>query len=221
MIAVAGYSFSWILLTRYARALRDVGLSVGEPPARRGFPPSVFTALPQLFERAGNNHLGSITAFYSVLVEDEELADPIAEETRSLFDGHIVLSREIAARNQFPAIDVLASTSRVMATVAAPDQLAAAGTLRSCLAKYQEIELLLQIGEFEAGKDADADLAVGKIGDIRKFSLPTQRCDPSSRAFARSARRAVPMNGAGLRVLMRLGHSHLDRLQQVRTVMSR
>jgi flagellar biosynthesis/type III secretory pathway ATPase len=100
-------------VTRFARALRDVGLAVGEPPARRGYPPSVFAALPRLFERTGNNDKGSITAFYTVLLEDEE-SDPIGEEVRSILDGYVYLSRKLAAASHFPAIDVLASASRVM-----------------------------------------------------------------------------------------------------------
>jgi ATP synthase in type III secretion protein N len=122
-------------VTRFARALRDVGLAVGEPPARRGYPPSVFSALPRLFERTGNNELGSVTAFYTVLLEDEE-GDPIGEEVRSILDGHIYLSRKLAAANHFPAIDVLASASRVMARVTQPAHLRAAGLLRRHLAEH-------------------------------------------------------------------------------------
>ncbi|HWM70636.1 MAG: synthase in type secretion protein [Gammaproteobacteria bacterium] len=155
-------------VTRFARALRDVGLAVGEPPARRGYPPSVFSALPRLFERTGNNDRGSITAFYTVLLEDEE-GDPIGEEVRSILDGHVYLSRKLAAANHFPAIDVLASASRVMPRVAQPAHLRAAGLLRKHLAKYQDIELLLQIGEYKRGSDADADEAIRNIPVIRKL----------------------------------------------------
>jgi type III secretion protein N (ATPase) len=155
-------------VTRFARALRDVGLAVGEPPARRGYPPSVFSALPRLFERTGNNDRGSITAFYTVLLEDEE-GDPIGEEVRSILDGHVYLSRKLAAANHFPAIDVLASASRVMPRVAQPSHLRAAGLLRKHLAKYQDIELLLQIGEYKRGSDADADEAIRNIPVIRKL----------------------------------------------------
>ncbi|MGO4777954.1 EscN/YscN/HrcN family type III secretion system ATPase, partial [Lysobacter sp. 2RAB21] len=105
-------------VTRFARALRDVGLAIGEPPARRGFPPSVFSAMPRLFERAGNNDKGSITAFYTVLMEGEDGDDPVAEEVRSILDGHIVLSRKLAAAYHYPAIDVLTSLSRTMPRVA-------------------------------------------------------------------------------------------------------
>jgi type III secretion protein N (ATPase) len=156
-------------VTRFARALRDVGLAVGEPPARRGFPPSVFSALPRLFERAGNNDKGSITAFYTVLAEDEDGNDPIVEEVRSILDGHIVLSRKLAAAYHYPAIDVLASLSRVMPRVVDEPHQRAAGQLRKVLAKYQDIELLLQLGEYKRGTDPDADLAIEKIGPMRQL----------------------------------------------------
>jgi type III secretion protein N (ATPase) len=155
-------------VTRFARALRDVGLAVGEPPARRGYPPSVFSALPRLFERTGNNDRGSITAFYTILLEDEE-GDPIGEEVRSILDGHIYLSRKLAAANNYPAIDVLASASRVMSRVAQPPHLRAAALLRKHLAKYQDVELLLQIGEYKKGSDAEADEAIRVIPAIRKL----------------------------------------------------
>ena len=156
-------------VTRFARALRDVGLAVGEPPARRGFPPSVFSALPRLFERAGNNDKGSITAFYTVLAEDEDGGDPIVEEVRSILDGHIVLSRKLAAAYHYPAIDVLTSLSRTMPRVVDETHLRSAGKLRKLLAKYQDIELLLQLGEYKRGTDPDADAAIEKIGAIRKL----------------------------------------------------
>jgi len=156
-------------VTRFARALRDVGLSIGEPPARRGYPPSVFTVLPQVFERAGNNDKGSITAFYSVLVEEEEVADPIAEEVRSILDGHIYLSRKLAGANHFPAIDVSASASRLMPRVAAPEHLQDAGVLRKRLAKYQDIELLIQLGEYKPGGDPEADQAIKCMPAIRRL----------------------------------------------------
>ncbi|GHD73482.1 EscN/YscN/HrcN family type III secretion system ATPase [Luteimonas padinae] len=156
-------------VTRFARALRDVGLAVGEPPARRGFPPSVFSALPRLFERAGNNDKGSITAFYTVLAEDEDGGDPIVEEVRSILDGHIVLSRKLAAAYHYPAIDVLVSLSRTMPRVVDQTHLRGAGQLRKLLAKYQDIELLIQLGEYKRGTDPDADAAIEKIGAIRKL----------------------------------------------------
>ncbi|MBS1064103.1 FliI/YscN family ATPase [Gluconobacter wancherniae] len=155
-------------VTRYARALREIGLAAGEPPTRRGFPPSVFAALPQLMERAGMGVRGSITAFYTVLVEDG-MDDPIAEETRGILDGHVILSRALAAAGHYPAIDVLTSRSRVMSLVTDPRHQAAATKIRSLWAKYQEIEFLLQVGEYKPGGDALADEAIAKIGALRGF----------------------------------------------------
>jgi ATP synthase in type III secretion protein N len=150
-------------VTRYARALREIGLAVGEPAVRRGFPPSVFAELPRLFERAGNDARGSITAFYTVLAEDEDGADPVAEEVRSILDGHIVLSRALAAAGHWPAIDVLASASRVFGRVTAPKHRDAAMRLRALLAKHTEIKFLLQVGEYKAGSDLLADQAIERM----------------------------------------------------------
>jgi ATP synthase in type III secretion protein N len=155
-------------VTRFARALRDVGLAVGEPPARRGYPPSVFSALPTLFERTGNNERGSITAFYTVLLEDDE-GDPIGDEVRSILDGHIYLSKKLSAAHHFPAIDVLASASRTMPRVVSREHLSAAGVLRKRLAKYQEIELLVQLGEYKSGADPEGDIAIRSIAGIRSL----------------------------------------------------
>lgn len=153
-------------VTRYARALREIGLSIGEPPVRRGFPPSVFAELPRLFERAGNDSHGSITAFYTVLLEDEDNSDPIAEEVRSILDGHIVLSRQLGQANHYPAIDVLASVSRVFTRVAAADHQKAAGHVRALMSKYAEIKFLLQVGEYKPGSDPIADEAISKQAAI-------------------------------------------------------
>jgi ATP synthase in type III secretion protein N len=153
--------------TRYARALRDIGLAIGEPPARRGFPPSVFSDMPKLFERAGNNQHGSITAFYTVLVEDEDSTDPVGEEVRSILDGHIVLTRKLAQQYHYPAIDILASASRVMQRVTPSVHQQSAGMLRKYLAKYNEIEVLLQLGEYKSGQDEDADIAIDRIEGMR------------------------------------------------------
>lgn len=156
-------------LTRFARALREIGLARGEPPARRGFPPSVFAEIPRLLERAGMGARGSITALYTVLAEDETGGDPIAEEVRGILDGHMILSRRIAAKNQYPAIDVLGSLSRVMTQVVPREHQQAAGRLRAMLAKHEEIETLLQVGEYSRGNDAAGDEAIDKIADIRTF----------------------------------------------------
>jgi len=156
-------------LTRFARAQREIGLAAGEPPARRGFPPSVFAEIPRLLERAGMGARGSITALYTILYEDESGNDPIAEEVRGILDGHMILSRKIAARNQYPAIDVLGSLSRVMSQVVPKEHRDAAGKFRKLMAKYEEIEPLLQMGEYTPGNDPLADEAVQKIEVIRDF----------------------------------------------------
>ncbi len=156
-------------VTRFARALREIGLAAGEPPTRRGFPPSVFATLPRLMERVGMGSRGSITALYTVLVEGDDMTEPIADETRSILDGHIILSRKLAASNHYPAIDILASVSRVMNMVADPDHKQIAGRLRELMAKYQEVELLVKIGEYKRGADALADQAIDRIDGIRRF----------------------------------------------------
>jgi type III secretion protein N (ATPase) len=170
-------------ITRFARALRDVGLTAGEPPTRRGFPPSVFSTLPQVLERAGNGATGSITAFYTVLLEDEDTADPVGEEVRSILDGHLVLSRKLAAANHYPAIDVLQSVSRVMDRIVDAEHRQAAGSARRLLAKYREIEVLLQMGEYQRGADRDADAAVSCAPRIEQHLC--QRVDESA-SFADS-----------------------------------
>jgi type III secretion protein N (ATPase) len=156
-------------LTRFARAQREIGLASGEPPTRRSYPPSIFSMLPQLLERAGQGKTGSITAIYSVLTEGDEENDPIAEEVRSILDGHIVLSRKLASGNHYPAIDVLASISRVMPLVASRAHRDTAAAFRSLLAKFQEMELLVQIGEYRAGSDAQADRAIGMRAAMLDF----------------------------------------------------
>jgi ATP synthase in type III secretion protein N len=155
--------------TRYARALREIGLASGEPPTRRGYPPSVFAELPRLLERSGNGEGGTMTAFYTVLMEDEETADPIAEEIRSILDGHLVLSRKLAAAGQYPAIDPKNSLSRVMSRVTTPEHQAAAERVRGWIAKYDEVELLLQVGEYRAGNDPATDLAIERHQQIVDF----------------------------------------------------
>ncbi|WP_263772548.1 FliI/YscN family ATPase [Propionivibrio soli] len=156
-------------LTRFARAQREIGLASGEPPTRRSYPPSIFSMLPQLLERAGQGGAGAITAIYSVLTEGDEENDPIAEEVRSIVDGHIVLSRKLAAANHFPAIDVLESVSRVMPQVTGAAHREAAAKARALLAKYQEVELLVQIGEYRAGTDELADRAIAVRPSLQDF----------------------------------------------------
>jgi type III secretion protein N (ATPase) len=156
-------------VTRFARAQREIGLAAGEPPTRRGYPPSVFATLPKLMERVGMNDKGSITALYTVLVEGDDMTEPIADETRSILDGHIVLSRALASANHYPAIDVLASASRVQNNVIGAEHKQAAGRMRELMAKYADVELLVKIGEYKAGSDKVADEAIAKIDSIRDF----------------------------------------------------
>lgn len=157
-------------LTRYARALRDVGLAMGEPSTRSGFPPSVFSELPQLLERAGSNDKGAITAFYTMLVEDDEELDPIAEETVSILDGHIVLSRRLAMQAHYPAVDVLASVSRCMPSLVGADHSAAAARARELMGKYRSLELILQMGEYEPGNDPEADIALAAMPQLLELT---------------------------------------------------
>ncbi|MFJ3007439.1 FliI/YscN family ATPase [Pseudomonas fluorescens] len=156
-------------LTRFARAQREIGLAVGEPPTRRGYPPSLFSALPRLLERAGPGGRGSISALYTVLTEGDAAMDPVAEEVRSILDGHVVLTAELAQRNYFPAIDVLRSRSRLMNLVTGDEQRYLAGRIRELLARYAEIELLIRIGEYSAGNDPLSDEAIARHAAIEQF----------------------------------------------------
>jgi type III secretion protein N (ATPase) len=148
-------------LTRFARAQREIGLASNEPPGRLGYPPSVYAALPRLIERAGNRPDGAITAIYTVLTETEH-ADPIADEARSLLDAHIVLSGKLAERGQFPAVDVIASLSRLMPVVTHASHRCDAELARTLLSRYSDLEWLLSLGEYEPGHDATADEAVAR-----------------------------------------------------------
>ena len=157
-------------VTRVARAIREIGLAAGEPPVRRGFPPSTFAILPQLVERAGRDPNGSITAFYTVLVEgDDDNADPVADEVRSLLDGHIILSRKLAGAGHFPAIDVLTSKSRIMDAVVSEVHTKAARDVVAMLSKLEEVEFLVQVGEYKEGSDPAADRALAKRDAINEI----------------------------------------------------
>jgi len=155
--------------TRYARALRDVALSAGEPPARRGFPASVFEALPHLVERPGNTGQGSITAFYTVLLEDDTDPDPVGEEVKSLLDGHIHLSGRLAQRGHFPAIDILRSASRLFPQLASAEQSEAASRLRSLMGRLEDLQLLRDIGEYRPGAQREQDDAVAREPRLNAF----------------------------------------------------
>lgn len=149
--------------TRFAMAMREVGLAIGEPPTTKGYTPSVFAALPKLLERTGNFTEGSITGLYTVLVEGDDFNEPISDAMRSILDGHIVLSRDLAARNIYPPIDILASASRVMTDVADERHLKLAGQFKETLATYRQSEDLINIGAYKAGSNAGIDFAIRKI----------------------------------------------------------
>lgn len=156
-------------VTRFAMAQREVGLTIGEPPATRGYTPSVFAMLPRLLERAGTSNTGSITGIYTVLVDGDDMNEPIADAVRSILDGHIVLSRSIAAQNHFPAIDVLSSVSRVMNEVVDKEHLTASQQMRSLMAVYKDAEDLIHIGAYVKGSSAKIDEAIKKIDAINDF----------------------------------------------------
>ena len=156
-------------VTRYAMAQREIGLAVGEPPTTKGYPPSVFGMLAQLLERPGSSPHGTITAFFSVLVEADDMNDPIGDSVRSILDGHIVLSRELAEANHYPAIDVLMSISRLMSEVATPKQAEWAGKLKELLSVYRRAEDLVNVGAYVAGSNPRIDEALKKIEAIREF----------------------------------------------------
>jgi flagellum-specific ATP synthase len=157
-------------ITRFAMAQREVGLAVGEPPTTKGYTPSVFALLPKLLERAGTTaHQGSITGLYSILVEADDMNEPIADSCRAILDGHVVLSRELAAQNHYPAIDVLNSVSRVMRDVVSPEQTAAAGKIRSVLATYKSVEDLISIGAYVKGSNPKVDEALKRLEAVQIF----------------------------------------------------
>jgi flagellum-specific ATP synthase len=156
-------------VTRFAMAQREVGLAIGEPTTTRGYTPSVFAALPKLLERAGTSETGTITALYSVLVDGDDLNEPVADAVRAILDGHIVLSRKLASANQFPAVDVLASVSRVMPDVVSEAHFAAASKVRDLMATYREAEDLINIGAYVAGSNPRVDLAIARNETIRSF----------------------------------------------------
>ena len=156
-------------VTRIAMAQREVGLAIGEPPATRGYTPSVFALMPKLMERAGTNELGTITGLYTVLVEGDDFNEPISDTSRSILDGHIVLSRSLAHKNHYPAIDVLQSLSRVMPDVTTDEQRAAAGAIRNLMAVYAKNEDLINIGAYVTGSDPNCDKAIGLMDSINSF----------------------------------------------------
>jgi flagellum-specific ATP synthase len=157
-------------ITRLALAQRQIGLSAGEPPTTRGYTPSVFSLLPRLLERAGNGvERGSITGVYTVLIEGDDVHDPIGDAVRGILDGHIVLSRKIASHGQFPAVQVLGSLSRLMDRVASPAHRAAATRVRDLMATYEENEELIRLGAYRRGSSAQVDEAIERLPRIKEF----------------------------------------------------
>lgn len=156
-------------LTRFSMAQREIGLASGEPPVSRGYPPSVYAQMPKLLERAGNSDRGSITGLYTVLVDGDDFNEPITDTARGILDGHIVLSRQMAHKNHYPAIDILQSISRVMSSIITKEHKAAAGKIKQVLATYQEAEDLINIGAYKAGSNPDIDFAIDKIRAVNAF----------------------------------------------------
>ena len=156
-------------LTRFSMAQREVGLAIGEPPVTKGYPPSVFAELPRLLERSGNSDKGSITALYTVLVDGDDMNEPIADTVRGILDGHIVLSRALANKNHYPAIDVLASVSRVMPSIMSSEHMKKVGVMRDLLATYKDSEDLISIGAYVKGSSKKVDFAIEKNDKINNF----------------------------------------------------
>jgi len=166
-------------VTRFAMAQREIGLATGEPPTTKGYTPSVFAMLPRLMERAGTSDKGTITAIYTVLVEGGDMDEPVADAARGILDGHMVLSRDLAARNHYPCIDVGHSISRLMSVVAESPHKKAAGKLREVLAQYSEAEDLINIGAYVKGSNPKIDFAIDKIDSVNQFLKQTTEENPS------------------------------------------
>mgnify|MGYP000239583918 FL=1 len=158
-------------LTRFSMAQREIGLASGEPPVTRGYPPSMYSEMPKLLERAGNSEKGSITGLYTVLVDGDDFNEPVTDTARSILDGHIVLSRKIAQKNHYPAIDVLASISRCMSQIVDKKQKELSGQLKNVMATYAESEDLINIGAYKAGSNKNIDYAISKIDKVNDFLI--------------------------------------------------
>ncbi len=156
-------------LTRWAMAQREVGLSIGEPPTTRGYPPSVFAGLPKILERAGNSERGSITAIYTVLVEADDFNEPISDTVRSIVDGHVILSRQLAEANHYPAVDVLMSISRLMPEVVDAEHMEAAAKIKDLMATYKSAKDLIDVGAYKKGTNPKIDLAIDMMDEINSF----------------------------------------------------
>jgi flagellum-specific ATP synthase len=182
-------------LTRFAMAQREIGMATGEPPVSRGYPPSVYTMLPKLLERTGMSDRGSITGLYTVLVEGDDMNEPIADTARGILDGHIVLSRSIANGNHYPPIDVLSSVSRVMPDIVTREHMALAGGMRSALETYREAEDLINIGAYKPGANREIDEAVRLRPEIMAF-LRQDMSEAFSFDETRDAMRRIMATGA-------------------------
>ena len=158
-------------LTRFSMAQREIGLASGEPPVTRGYPPSMYSEMPKLLERAGNSDKGSITGLYTVLVDGDDFNEPITDTARSILDGHIMLSRKLAHKNHYPAIDVLQSISRCMSQIADKHQKELAGRLKNVMATYTEAEDLINIGAYKSGSNKNIDYAISKIDKVNEFLM--------------------------------------------------
>lgn len=158
-------------LTRFSMAQREIGLATGEPPVTRGYPPSMYSEMPKLLERAGNAEKGSITGLYTVLVDGDDFNEPITDTARSILDGHIMLSRKLAHKNHYPAIDVLQSISRCMSQIVDGGQKQLSGKLKNVLATYTESEDLINIGAYKAGSNKEIDYAISKIDKVNEFLM--------------------------------------------------
>lgn len=158
-------------MTRFCMAQREIGLASGEPPVTRGYPPSVYSELPKVLERAGNSEKGSITGIYAVLVDGDDFNEPISDTARGILDGHIMLSRKLGHKNHYPAIDVLQSISRCMSSIAAKEHKEVAGRLKNVLATYNEAEDLINIGAYKSGSNPEIDFAISKINQVNEFLM--------------------------------------------------
>jgi flagellum-specific ATP synthase len=156
-------------LTRFSMAQREIGLALGEPPVSRGYPPSVYSEMPKLLERAGNSEHGSITGLYTVLVDGDDFNEPITDTARSILDGHIMLTRKLGQKNHYPAIDILQSISRCMSSIVDKEHKKAAGRLKNVLATYQDAEDLINIGAYKSGSNEEIDYAITKIKEVNEF----------------------------------------------------
>ncbi len=158
-------------LTRFSMAQREIGLASGEPPVTRGYPPSVYSEMPKLLERAGRSSIGSITGLYTVLVDGDDFNEPITDTARSILDGHIMLDRKLAHKNHYPAIDILQSISRCMSAIATRDHKKAAGKLKNVMATYNDAEDLINIGAYKKGSNPDIDYAIDRIKKVNEFLM--------------------------------------------------